>query len=80
MTSSDNGRRLVIAIALVGIAGLQGCAVMTGVYIPDRSPTTSHSMVSRFDERLMRSESAPSASSSLHMPREQASGLFYLRY
>jgi hypothetical protein len=80
MTSSENGRRLVIAVALVGLAVLQGCAVMTGVYVPDRSPATSHSMVSRYDKSLMRSQSAPSASSALHMPREQASGLFYLRY
>ena len=80
MTSNGVGRRLGIAVAVVALAAVQGCAVATGVYAPDRSPTTSHSMVSRFDKRLLRSESGPTASSALHMPRERASGLFYLRY
>ena len=79
MTSSDNGRRLVIAVALVGLAVLQGCAVMTGVYVPDRSPTTSHSMVSRFSVLRFSNDYSP-VSTGLRMPSEQASGLFYLRY
>jgi hypothetical protein len=80
MTTRRAGRRVAMAVALVGVAVLQGCAVMTGVYVPDRSPTTSHSMVSRFDKSLLRSQSGPSASSALHMPRERPSGLFYLHY
>jgi uncharacterized protein YceK len=79
MTSSDKGRRLVIAVALVGLAVLQGCAVVTGVYVPDRSPATSHSMVSQFSKLHFSNGGSP-ASAALHMPREQASGLFYLRY
>ena len=79
MTSSDNGRRLVIAVALAGLAVLQGCAVVTGVYVPDRSPTTSHSMVSRFSV-LHLSNGASPAGSALHMPQERESGLFYFRY
>ena len=37
MRASISGRRLAIAVALVGLAMVQGCAVMTGVYVPDRS-------------------------------------------
>jgi hypothetical protein len=79
MTSSDKGRRLVIAVALAGLAVLQGCTVVTGRYVPDRAPTTSHSMVSRFSV-LHFSNGGSSASAALHMPRERESGLFYLRY
>ena len=79
MTSSDKGRRLVIAVALVGLSVLQGCAAMTGVYVPDRSPTTSHSMVSRFSVLHFSNDYSP-VSTGLRMPREHASGLFYLRY
>jgi hypothetical protein len=80
MTRSSVGWRLVIAAALIGFATLQGCAVVTGVYVPDRSPTTSHSMVSRFDKRFSQPVGGTSVSSSLHMPRERPAGLFYLRY
>jgi hypothetical protein len=80
MTAKRMGLRLLIAAAVVVLPGMQGCAVVTGRYVPDRSPTNSHSMVSRFDKSLLRSESGPTVSSSLHMPRERASGLFYLRY
>ncbi|MFL5605586.1 MAG: hypothetical protein ACJ8AD_04000 [Gemmatimonadaceae bacterium] len=79
MTSSNKGRRLVIAVALVGLAVLQGCAVMTGPYVPDRASTTSHSMVSRFSV-LHFSNGGSAASAALHMPRERETGLFYLRY
>ena len=80
MKRSDGGRRLAIAAALVGFALLQGCAVVTGIYVPDRAPTTSHSMVSKFDVLRSQSVGGSSVSSSLHMPRGRESGLFYLRY
>lgn len=81
MKTSNGAQRAAMAAAVLAVAVLQGCAVMTGVYVPDRAPTNSHSMVSRFD--LLRSQSVSSgasASSALHMPRERESGLFYLRY
>jgi len=31
-----------LTIALLGVAALQGCAVTTGLYVPDRSPVVSH--------------------------------------
>jgi hypothetical protein len=74
------GRRLAIAAALAGFIVLQGCAVMTGIYVPDRSLTTSHSMVSRFDKRFSQPVGGTTVSSSLHMPREREGGLFYFRY
>ena len=76
MRPSMHGRRLAIMVALGGMALLQGCAVVTGPFVPDRAPSTSHSMVSRFDK--LRSQSM--GGSSLHMPRTRESGLFYLRY
>jgi hypothetical protein len=76
MRRNMNGRRLAIAFALAGVALVQGCAVVTGPFVPDRAPTTSHSMVNRFDK--LHSQSV--GGSSLHMPRERESGLFYLRY
>jgi hypothetical protein len=79
MTASNMGRRLVIAAAVAGLGVVQGCAVMTGPYVPDRSSTTSHSMVSQFSKLHFSNGGSP-ASAALHMPREQASGLFYLRY
>jgi hypothetical protein len=80
MSGSSVGRRLAIAAALAGFAVLQGCAVVTGIYVPDRSPTTSHSMVSRFDKRFSQPVGGTTVSSSLHMPREREGGLFYFRY
>ena len=79
MTSRDNGRRLAIAVALVGLAMVQGCAVITGVYVPDRSRTTSHSMVSRYSVLHFSNDYSP-ISTGLRMPQEREAGLFYFRY
>jgi hypothetical protein len=73
-----------LVIALLGAAALQGCAVTTGLYVPDRSPVVSHSMLSRFDQRFNMRYAEPtgglSSGSALHMPRERPTGALYFRY
>ena len=84
MQTKSKGRVVALAVALAGAALLQGCAVTTGVYVPDRSSLASHSMLSRFDKRFdMRYSpysSTPSTGSALHMPRERQGGVLYFHY
>jgi hypothetical protein len=61
-------RSAAIAVAMLGAALAQGCAVTTGRWVPDRAPAGNHSMVSHYD--VLRHESAPR--SSLHMPRQRS--------
>jgi len=73
-----------LMIALLGAAALQGCAVTTGMYVPDRSPVASHSMLSRYDQRFNMRYSEPtgglSSGSALHVPRQQPTGALYFHY
>ena len=75
---------VALAVALAGAAALQGCAVTTGVYVPDRSPIVSHSMLSRFDKRFDMRYAEPTggvaAGSALHMPRQQPSGALFFHF
>ena len=73
-----------LAAALVGASVLQGCAVTTGLYVPDRAPLASHSMLSRFDKRFDMRYAEPTGGvatgSALHMPRERQTGALYFHY
>jgi len=73
-----------LTIALLGVAALQGCAVTTGIYVPDRSPVVSHSMLSRFDQRFDMRYAEPTGGlatgSALHMPRQRPAGALYFHY
>ena len=75
---------IALTVTLVGAAALQGCAVTTGVYVPDRSPVVSHSMLSRFDKRFDMRYAEPTGGaatgSALHMPRERQMGALYFHY
>ncbi len=74
-------RLLVIGVALAGAAVLQGCAVVTGPYVAEHAPVSSHSMVSRFDKRVLRADgSTPTGGSSLYLPRARERGMFFFRY
>ena len=77
-------RMAALAIALVGAAALEGCAVTTGMYVPDRSPIVSHSMLSRFDKRFDMRYAEPTGGvatgSALHMPRQRPAGALYFHY
>lgn len=88
MQSNGKGRASGMAVALVvalaGSALLQGCAVTTGRWVPDRAGITSHSMTSRFDQRLNMMYAEPggglASGSALHMPQSRPSGMFFFRY
>jgi hypothetical protein len=70
-----------VALAVAGAALLQGCAVVTGPYVAERAPLTSHSMVTRFDKRFLSADgSATTSRSTLYMPRSQPRGGFYFMY
>jgi len=75
---------VALAVALVGVAALDGCAVTTGRYVPDRSPIVSHSMLSRFDQRFDMRYAEPTGGlatgTALHMPRQQPSGVLFFHY
>lgn len=69
------------AVAIVGAALIQGCAVVTAPYVAEHAPVTSHSMVTRFDKlRLNADGSVPTGGSSLYMPRGRERGMFFFRY
>jgi hypothetical protein len=76
------GRMGALALAMAGAALLQGCAAVTGRYVAERAPVTSHSMVTRFDKRFYSADgSAPSGGgSALYMPRARERGAFFFRY
>ena len=73
-----------LTVALLGAAAVQGCAVTTGVYVPDRSPIVSHSMVSRFDKSLDMRYAEPTGGlatgTALHMPRQQPTGVLFFHF
>ena len=75
---------VALSVALVGAVALQGCAVTTGVYVPDRSPIVSHSMLSRFDQRFDMRYAEPTggvaAGSALHMPQPQPTGVLFFHF
>jgi hypothetical protein len=81
MDGNARVRLLAVGVALAGAALLEGCAVVTGPYVAERAPVSSHSMVSRFDRRFLQADgSAPNRASPLYMPRMRERGLFYFRY
>ena len=49
MNSRTSGRLIALACALAGSALLQGCAMTTGPYLPQRGSNTNRSMVSNYD-------------------------------
>ena len=75
---------VALTVALLGAAALQGCAVTTGIYVPDRSPVVSHSMLSRFDQRFNMRYAEPtgglSSGSALHVPSQRPVGALYFHY
>ena len=75
---------VAMAVALVGAAVIQGCAVTTGVYVPDRSAVVSHSMLSRFDRRFDMRYAEPTGGvatgSALHMPRQDPAGVLFFHF
>jgi hypothetical protein len=81
-----NGKVKVVALALalVGAAALEGCAVTTGVYVPDRSPVVSHSMLSRFDRRFDMRYAEPTGGlatgKALHVPQQQPTGVLFFHF
>jgi hypothetical protein len=82
----QNAKVKVVAmvVALVGVTALEGCAVTTGVYVPDRSPVVSHSMLSRFDKRFDMRYAEPTGGlatgKALHLPSQQPSGVLFFHY
>jgi hypothetical protein len=84
MSSGARGKFVVGVAAVVGLALIQGCAVTTGVYVPDRSDIVSHSMTSRFDQSLNMRYAMPTgglaSGSALHMPHERQSGALFFHY
>jgi hypothetical protein len=78
----SKGRAGALAIAIAGAALLQGCAVVTGPYVAERAPVSSHSMLSRYDKRFYSADgSAPkSGGSPLYMPRTRERGAFFFQY
>lgn len=76
MKGTLNMRLLATVIGLAGLALVQGCAVVTGPYVPDRSSVSSRSMVSHYD--VLRQQS--SGGSPLHMPRTRERGIGFFRY
>ena len=84
MRKLAKGNLVALAVALLGAAALQGCAVTTGRYMPDRSPTVSYSMTSRFDKSLDMRYAEPTGGlatgSALHMPTQRPTGSLYFHY
>jgi hypothetical protein len=75
---------IALSVALMGAAALHGCAVTTGLYVPDRSPVVSHSMLSRFDKRFDMRYAEPTGGvatgSALHMPQPQPTGVLFFHF
>jgi hypothetical protein len=69
-------RSAAIAVAMLGASFVQGCAVTTGRWVPDRAVAGNHNMVSHYD--VLHQQSA--GGSTLHMPRPQRSYSPYLLY
>ena len=58
-----SNRKLFLALAVLGSALLQACAVTTGAFVPSRSSNTNHNMNSRYD--VLRMQSTPATPHSL---------------
>lgn len=75
---------VALVAALIGATALEGCAVTTGVYVPDRSPVVSHSRLSRFDRRFDMRYAEPTGGlatgTALHMPSRQPTGVLFFHY
>lgn len=84
MKFGTKGRMVLAAVAFAGVALVQGCAITTGRYVPDRSATVSHSMTSRFDQSLNMRYAMPggglASGKALHMPREPQTGALFFHY
>jgi hypothetical protein len=84
MVRNAKVRFVALTLALVGAGALEGCAVTTGVYVPDRSAVVSHSMLSRFDRRFDMRYAEPTGGvatgSALHMPRQAPSGVLFFHF
>lgn len=84
MKSGTRGRIVLAAVAFVGAAMLEGCAITTGAWAPERSATVSYSMTSRFDKRFDMRYAMPTgglaSGSALHMPRERKTGALFFQY
>ena len=76
MNSRFNRQLVVLALALVGSAMLQACAVTTGGYRPSRAVNTNRSMTSRYD--VLRQQSAPSGGHRIVSTRD--GGIYDFRY
>ena len=77
MSSLENRRTLALACALIGSSLLQGCAVTTGPFRPNRSAISNASMTSRFD--VLRQQSAPSGAFHMRTVNDHG-GLFDYKY
>jgi len=77
-------RVIALTVALTGAAALEGCAITTGAYVPDRSPIVSHSMLSRFDKRFDMRYAEPTGGlatgKALHVPYQQPTGVLFFHF
>ena len=84
MHGNMKAKLALLTVALLGASALQGCAVTTGRYVPDRSPVVSHSMLSRFDQRFDMRYAEPTGGlatgSALHMPHRQPTGVLFFHF
>ena len=82
MMNGTMRRSIGVAVAMAIGAVLQGCAVTTGRYVPDRSAVASHSMLSRFDARFQerQSYSTPATGSALHVPQTRTYSRYLFTY
>lgn len=70
-----------LAALIAAVVVVQGCAVTTGRYAPDRAPVASHSMVSRYNARYQSTQSyGVAAGSALHVPRRQSYSRYFFDY
>lgn len=73
-----------VGIAVLGAAAVQGCAVTTGRYVPDRSGTVSYSMLARYDRsrdmRYAEPTGGLAAGSALHLPAQRPSGALFFHF
>jgi hypothetical protein len=84
MHGNAKGKLVALVTALLGATALQGCALTTGVYVPDRSPVVSHSMLGRFDQRFDMRYAEPTGGlatgKALHVPHRQPTGVLFFHY
>ncbi len=84
MRKLAKGNLVALGAALLGMSALQGCAVTTGRYVADRSPTVSYSMVGRFDRSRDMRYAEPTrglaTGSALHLPAERQTGALFFHF